>query len=71
MTTEMITFSEYRKNLSSLWKRGHEKKIKYLVLVHWKPAFEMRPIYCETIQEYLQEDKEINETNIFNPKKWH
>lgn len=59
MTTEMITFSEYRKNLSSLWKQASEKKVKYLVLVHGKPAFEVRPVYCDTIQEYLKVNNEI------------
>ncbi len=49
MTTEIIRLAEYRKNLSSLWKKARDNNIKYLVMVHGKPAFEVRPVDDEEI----------------------
>jgi hypothetical protein len=51
MTTEIINLWEYRKNISSLWKRSKELDIKYIVLVHWEPAFEVNPIYGNTFDD--------------------
>ncbi len=60
MTTEIIRLGEYRKNLSSLWKKAKEKNIKYLVMVHGKPVFEVSPVEDHTVDgdwtEYTQEN---------------
>lgn len=53
MTTEIITLGEYRKNISSLWKKAKEKNIKYLVMVHGKPAFEVNPLFDNIIKEEI------------------
>jgi hypothetical protein len=55
MTTEIIRLADYRKNLSSLYKKAREKNIKYLVMVHGKPAFEVRPVEDNSVSE----DEEI------------
>ncbi len=44
MTTKIINIKEYRDNITSLWKEAKAKKIKYIVLVHSKPAFEVKPL---------------------------
>lgn len=44
MTTRLISFKEYRSNLSSLWKEAMEKNVRYVVTVHSRPVFELTPI---------------------------
>jgi len=44
MTTRLISFKEYRSNLSSLWKEAMEKNVRYVVTVHSRPVFEVSPI---------------------------
>lgn len=44
MTTELINLWDYRKNLSSLWKKAKKEHIKYIILVNWKPVLEVTPI---------------------------
>lgn len=61
MTTEIISIWEYRKNISSLWKKSKELNIKYIVLVHWEPAFEVNPIYSNTFNDDW--DTEYTEEN--------
>ncbi|QFR39015.1 hypothetical protein A9Q91_02160 [Candidatus Gracilibacteria bacterium 28_42_T64] len=52
MTTKIISLNEYRKNLSTLWKQSRENDIKYIVMVHSKPVFEVNPIK----EDYLDEN---------------
>ena len=44
MTTEMISLSEYRKNLSRLYQKSQDKQIVYIVTVHGKPVWNITPI---------------------------
>lgn len=44
MTTRLISFKEYRSNLSCLWKEAMEKNVRYVVTVHSRPVFEVSPI---------------------------
>ncbi len=44
MTTQYITLSDYRNNISRYTREAREKRISYVVLVHSKPAFEVRPV---------------------------
>jgi antitoxin (DNA-binding transcriptional repressor) of toxin-antitoxin stability system len=44
MTTEMISLSEYRKNLSSLHLKSQKNQITYIVTVHGKPVWNITPI---------------------------
>lgn len=51
MTTQLISLNEYRKNLSTIWKKSQAENIKYIVLVHSKPVMEVKPIYNNIIEE--------------------
>ena len=42
--TKYITLSDYRNNISRYTREAREKKISYIVLIHSKPAFEVRPV---------------------------
>ncbi|MBU0668058.1 hypothetical protein KJ951_03115 [Patescibacteria group bacterium] len=44
MTTKIINIREYRNNITTLWKEARKNNVKYIVLVHSKPAFEVKPI---------------------------
>ncbi|USN58692.1 MAG: hypothetical protein H6767_00845 [Candidatus Peribacteria bacterium] len=44
MTSQLISLNEYRKNISTLWKKAQKENIKYIVLSHSKPIFEVNPI---------------------------
>ena len=49
MTTEMISLSEYRKNLSALYQKSQDEQIIYIVTVHGKPVWNITPIKKEDI----------------------
>jgi len=51
MTTQLISLNEYRKNISTLWKKAQKENIKYVVLAHSKPIFEVNPITSNEIAE--------------------
>jgi len=44
MITKLIGLNEYRSNLTKLWKESQKKKIRYIVMVHSRPVFEVNPI---------------------------
>lgn len=44
MTTQYITLSDYRNNISRYTREAREKGISYVVLIHSRPAFEVRPV---------------------------
>lgn len=46
----MISLSEYRKNLSSLYQKSQDKQIAYIVTVHGKPVWNVSPIKQEDIR---------------------
>ena len=49
MTTKLIGIKQFRQNVTSLWKEARDKKIKFIVLFHSKPVFEVTPISEEDI----------------------
>lgn len=62
MTTEMISLSEYRKNISLFTKRASEQNICFIVTSHGKPVGEYRPMTSDNIviqrkfnQSFLEE----------------
>jgi hypothetical protein len=65
MTTELISLNEYRKNISTLWKKAREKNIKYIILSHSRPIFEVNPINSYEVNE----DWDIQYTEK-NHKAW-
>ena len=62
MTTKLISFKEYRANLSKIWKKSQEENVKYIVLVHSKPAFEVTPIQPE--EDFDLDFRELKEHEI-------
>jgi hypothetical protein len=52
MNTKLITLSDYRKNLSRYTQEAKEQDLFYIVMIHGKPALEVRParesIYLES-----------------------
>ncbi len=47
MTTKIIGIKEYRKNITTLWKEAREKNIRYIVMYHTQPVFEVTPLQDE------------------------
>ena len=74
MTTELINIADYRKNISTLWKKAEKEKIKYLVMVHWKPAFEVVPVSESKIDddwtEYTYENHNNRIESIKELESW-
>lgn len=69
MSTQIISLQDFRKNMSTLWKKARTKKIRYLVMSHSQPVFEVKPIFSDeydttagyTIPEYSEkEEREID-----------
>lgn len=44
MTTKLIALKDYRAHLPTIWKDAQMNNITYIVTVHAKPVFEVRPI---------------------------
>ena len=86
MTTELISLNEYRKNISTLWKKAQRENIKYVVLSHSKPIFEVNPLHTSTLEDdwdvqytpvnhtawlQAQEDLKNGDTLRIDPKNIH
>lgn len=58
MNTKLITLSDYRKNLSRYTREAVKENLSYIIMVHGKPALEVRParedMYLES-PEYKNE----------------
>jgi hypothetical protein len=66
MTTELISLSEYRKNISVFTKRANEQNICFIITSHGKPVGEYRPLEEKDLkittkysQEFIDELAEI------------
>lgn len=44
MTTKIIGIKEFRQGITSLWKKSKKDNIRYIVMYHSKPIFEVNPI---------------------------
>ena len=51
MTTQLISLNEYRRNISTLWKKAQKENIKYIVLSHSKPIFEVNPLMTNEVSD--------------------
>ena len=69
MTTELISLNEFRKNVSSIWKKAQRENKKYIVLVHSKPVMEIKPIFDNKIEEVKPEPWEIKATKEYEKAK--
>lgn len=59
MTTKLIGIKDFRNNLSSIWKESKKKNIRYIVMNHSTPIFEVKPI----TEEKLLSDATIADIN--------
>lgn len=63
MTTKVIGINEYRTKLTRLWKESQKKNIRYIVVVHNKPVFEVNPIF-DNIIDFAPELREAQPKEI-------
>jgi len=50
MTTEIVSLSEYRKNISVFTKRANEQNICFIITSHGKPVWEYKPLSPKDIK---------------------
>lgn len=58
MTTETISISEWKKNITPLTNRANQKHIRFIITSHGRPIGEYRPIQTderETQTKYSQD----------------
>lgn len=60
MTTQIIGIKEFRKNLTSIWKKAQKENKQFIVMNHSKPILEVNPIQEEHLI-FKQLEKETAE----------
>jgi len=50
MTTKIISVKIWRQNLTKLWREAEGKDLRYIVMSHSKPIYEVKPIYKECLE---------------------
>lgn len=50
MKTRIISVKDWRQNLTKLWKEAEGKDIRYIVMNHSKPMYEVRPVHAEKLE---------------------
>lgn len=57
MTTKVINIKHFRQNMTQIWQDAKNNKVRYVVMYHAKPVFELNPINAEEfILENLAKD---------------
>lgn len=57
MTTKIVGIKDFRQNITNIWKESREKNIRYIVMYHSIPIFEVNPINeDEIILDNLMKD---------------
>lgn len=81
MSTIAIPLSDYRKNLSRYAREAQEKDVRYVVMIHGRPALEVRsasqePLYLDTAayrneawDEFDSPDKLLADLKLHHNKK--
>ncbi len=69
MTTQLISINEFRRDISSLWKKAQAENIKYTVLSHWKAVFEVTPVINNVIDDDWTEYTTKNHKAYLKAKK--
>lgn len=75
MTTKLIGIKKFRANITRLWKESKKKNVRYVVLYHSKPIFEVNPINEEElILEQLKKDvaearKQVKRGKVYTHKQ--
>ncbi|MBT3864599.1 hypothetical protein HOE49_04315 [Candidatus Peregrinibacteria bacterium] len=44
MTTKIIGIKDFRQNITNIWREARDKNIRYIVMYHTTPIFEVNPI---------------------------
>lgn len=44
MTTKIIGIKKFRENITKIWKEAKKNNIRYIVMYHSEPIFEVNPI---------------------------
>ena len=55
-STKMIGLKEFRTNITTLWKTAQKKGIRYIVMHHSRPVFEVNPVMDDDILTKLATD---------------
>lgn len=50
MKTRIISVKDWRQNLTKLWKEAEGKDIRYIVMSHSKPIYEVKPIFEDKLE---------------------
>ncbi len=75
MTTRTIGIKEFRQNITSIWKEAQAKNIRFIVLHHAKPIFEINPVPKNTNlidilkSEIKQARNEVKNGKTFSEKE--
>lgn len=57
MTTKIVGIKDFRENITSIWREARKKNIRYIVMYHSTPIFEVNPLNeDEFIIEELSRD---------------
>lgn len=56
MTTKTIGLKDFRTNITTLWKTAQKKGIRYIVMHHSRPVFEVNPVMDDDILTKLATD---------------
>lgn len=54
--TKTIGLKEFRSNITTLWKTAQKKNIRYIVMHHSNPVFEVNPVTEDDILTKLAAD---------------
>ena len=57
MTTKVIGIKEFRKNLTKLGKKTNGKNVRFIVMRHTVPLFEVKPIDEDELTDELLLEK--------------
>lgn len=50
MKTRIISVKDWRQNLTKLWKEAEGKDLRYIVMNHSKPMYEVKPLFQEALE---------------------
>lgn len=56
ITTKMIGLKEFRTNITTLWKKAQKQGIRYIVMHHSRPVFDVSPIMQDDVLIQLASD---------------
>jgi len=63
MTTKTVGIKEFRQNMNKLWKKGRKENIRFIVMNHSVPVWEVKPIDEDEllIQHFAKDIEEARE----------